>query len=261
MRVLTRGLALAAALGAASAFADAAADSNAAPPHVAAQTEPVVHMSKEPRHEVVFESGTTRVQDVQIPPGDTTLFHTHDHAVLYVPIGSSRTRSQVLGEAWSGGGTAPGRGRDSSGAAGATPGRLSSNPNYVEKPVTHRVNNIGDSLFRLIAVGNLSTGADGNTDDVSGLGAKPEVLNKYYRAYRVSLAAGQSTAAHRHAWPVVVVQQTAGQLTIEGSESATTTEPGKFAFHDGSSMHQVKNTGTSAVEMIEVELRGGSAKP
>jgi hypothetical protein len=66
--------------------------------------DPVVHMSKEPRHRVVFESGTIRVQDIQIPPGDTTLFHTHDHAVLYVPISSSRTRSQPLGGDWTGGG-------------------------------------------------------------------------------------------------------------------------------------------------------------
>lgn len=241
MRVLTTGLAVAIAVSAIAA----------------PQGDPVVHMSKEPRHKVVFEAGTARVQDVQIPPGDTTLFHTHDHAVLYVPIGSSRTRSQVLGEEWSGGGAARGAAATS---APATPGRLSSITNYVEKPVTHRVNNIGDSLFRLIAVGNLSKGTDADTDDVSGLGAKPEVLNKYYRAYRVSLPAGQSTAAHKHAWPVVVVQQTAGQLAIEGSANATTTEPGKFAFHDGSGTHQVKNTGRSAVEIVEVELRGGSGK-
>lgn len=250
MRVLMTALALAIAVGGAAAQ----------------QGDPVVHMSKEPRHKVVFESGTTRVQDVQIPPGDTTLFHVHDNAVLYVPIGSSRTRSQVLGEDWSGGGAATGRGGTATAAAPSaapaapTPGRVSSITSYVEKPVTHRVNNIGASLFRLIAVGNLSKGADVDTDDVSGLGAKPEVVNKYYRAYRVSLPAGQSTAAHKHAWPVVVVQQTAGQTTIEGSIKSTTSEPGTFAFHDGSGTHQVKNTGASTVEIIEVELRGGSPK-
>ena len=177
---------------------------------IAQQGDPVVHMSKEPRHKVVFEQGTTRVQDVQIPPGDTTLFHIHDNAVLYVPIGSSRTRSQVLGQEWGGGsasgaGNAPARGA----AAPAGPGRVTSTISYVEKPVTHRVNNVGDGLFRLIAIGNLSQGTDLDTDDMSGLSTKPEMLNKYYRAHRVSLAPGASTPPHKHAWPVVVVQQTA----------------------------------------------------
>ena len=232
-----------------------------APPLRAQQGDPVVHMSKEPRHKVVFEQGTTRVQDVQIPPGDTTLFHVHDNAVLYVPISSSRTRSQVLGQEWSGGsasgaGNTPARGAATPGG----PARITSTITYVEKPVTHRVNNFGDGLFRLIAIGNLSRGADVETDDISGLSTKPEMLNKYYRAHRVSLAPGASTPPHKHAWPVVVVQQTAGQLTIDGSTKATTGEPGTFAFHDGSGTHQVRNTGSGTTDVIEVELRGAAPK-
>jgi hypothetical protein len=240
MRVLTMGLALAVTVG-------------------AAQTDPVVHMSKEPRHKVVFESGTIRVQDVQIPSGDTSLFHIHDHALLYVPISGSPTRTQALGQEWRGGGA-------SASSAGkmattpVTPGRVTSNTTYVENPITHRVQNIGNGLFRLIAVGNLSKGADVETDDLSGLSPKPEMINRYYRAYRVSLAPGQSTAAHKHAWPVVLVQQTGGHLAIEGSSKATTTEAGKFAFHDGTGTHTVTNTGTTPAEFVEVEVRGSAPK-
>ena len=63
-------------------------------------------LSGEPRHHVVYESPSTRIHDIQIPPGDTTLFHTHDTAILYVPIARSTNRSQVLGAEWSGGGAA-----------------------------------------------------------------------------------------------------------------------------------------------------------
>lgn len=227
----------------------------------AQQADPVVHMSKEPRHKVVFEQGTTRVQDVQIPPGDTSLFHIHDNAVLYVPISASRTRSQLLGLEWTGGGpSGAGPASPRGAAAPLGPGRVTSTITYVEKPITHRVNNFGDGLFRLIAIGNLSQGSDADADDLSGLSTKPEMLNKYYRAYRVSLAAGASTPPHTHAWPVVVVQQTAGQLTIDGSTKATTREPGQFAFHDGSGSHQVTNSGTATTDAIEVELRGGAAR-
>lgn len=233
-------------------------------------SEPVVHMSKEPRHKVMFEAGTTRVQDVQIPAGDTSLYHVHDHALLYVPISSSRVRTQVLGADWGGGGrdgaaNAAGArggaaGPASSGTPSSAPGRVTSTTSYADTPLTHRVGNVGVSLYRLIAIGNLSTGSDASTDDVSGLGASPEIVNRYYRAFRVSLASEASTAPHKHAWPVVVVQQTAGELTIDGSSHATTTEPGKFAFHDGSGTHLVKNTGRVTTEFVEVELRGGSAR-
>ncbi len=240
----------------------------------AQQGDPVVHMSKEPRHKVVFESGTTRVQDVQIPADDTSLYHIHDHALVYVPLSNSRIRTQQLGQEWSGGGAArDGAGGRSGGASvqsdgrsGAAPGapsgagRVTTNTSYPQAPITHRVGNVGDNLYRLIAIGNLSTGSDAPDDDVSGLGSTPEILNRYYRVFRVSLPSGQSTAVHKHAWPVVVVQQTAGRLTIDAASAAQTTEPGKFAFFDATGSHTVKNTGPTTVDVIEVELRGGKAR-
>lgn len=224
--------------------------------------DPVVHMSKEPRHVVVFEAGTVRVQDIQIPPGDTTLYHTHDHAVLYVPISSSRTRSQLMGQEWSGGG-----GDNASGGPGARasappqvqlPGRVSSPASYVEKPMTHRVNNVGDNLFRLIAIGNLSGGTNSNVDDVAGFTLTPELLNRYYRAYRLSLVPGQATAPHSHAWPVVVVQQTAGAVGTDQTDKVTRL-PGQYMVHE-SGPHQVKNVGASNVDVIEIEVRGAATK-
>lgn len=233
----------------------------------AQQGDPVVHMSKEPRHKVMFETGTTRVQDVQIPAGDTSLYHIHDHPLLYVPISGSRIRTQVLGSDWGGGAARDGdrAGRASAPPAARTPalpGRVTSTTSYADTPVTHRVGNIGDTLYRVIAIGNLSKGAEADTDDVSGLGVTPEIVNRYYRAFRVSLAPGDFTALHKHAWPVVLVQQTAGQIEVENAYKAITgmTAPGSFAFDDGSGTHRVQNTGRSTTEFIEVELRGGSPR-
>lgn len=225
-------------------------------------TQGPVPIVQEPRHKVVFESGTTRVQDVQIPPGDTTLYHIHETAILYVPISRSQTRSQVLGEEWGGEGraAAPSPAPVPLPPTTEGPGRVNSITSYIEKPVTHRVNNFGSSLFRLIAISNLSKGSDADGDDVSGLSAKPELLNRFYRAHRVALAPSQSTASHRHATPVVVVLQTPGRIAVDGSADAEVGDPGKFAFHDGSGTHQVKNLGSAPVELIEVELRGGTPR-
>ncbi len=67
------------------------------------QDEKVVPVHEEPRHRLVFDSPVARVLDIQIPPGDTTLFHTHSNPILYVNMSSSQTRSQTLGQEWSGG--------------------------------------------------------------------------------------------------------------------------------------------------------------
>lgn len=224
-----------------------------------------VPIAREPRHQVVYESGTTRVQDVQIPRGDTTLYHIHDTAILYVPISRSQTRSQVLGQDWSGGESAAPVARSATAPLSARralggSGRVSSIISYVDEPVAHRVHNVGDTLFRLIAVSNLSKGSDTVADDVSGLAGRPEVLNRYYRVHRVTLGPGQATAAHRHATPVVIVQQTAGRAGVEGPAPTELAAPGAFAFHDDSGPHVLRNIGGAPVDLIEVELRGGSAK-
>jgi hypothetical protein len=216
---------------------------------VAAQDPPPVPLAQEPRHHVVFESPSTRIHDIQIPPGDTTLFHTHDTAILYVPIARSTTRSQVLGAEWSGGGAAPV-------AAPARPQRVNSVTTYVEKAYTHRVNNVGPSLFRLIGIANRTAGANGASDDRSGLSATPELENNWYRAHRVVIKAGDATPPHKHATPVVVVMQTTGTAVSESPAWNPINGPGDFAWHTGDGDHVVRNRGANEIELVEVEVRG-----
>ncbi len=65
-----------------------------------APAEKIVPVFEEPRHHLIVDTPTLRILDIQIPPGDTTLFHMHNSAMIYVPISSSRTRNQNLGEEW-----------------------------------------------------------------------------------------------------------------------------------------------------------------
>lgn len=218
----------------------------------------VVPIDDEPRHHKVYDSGTTRVLDVQVPAGDMTLFHTHRTVILYVPISRSQTRTQVFGEDWRGG-TATAAPLPP-GSANDRPGTVTSNTTYIDKPFTHRLHNFGDNLYRLFAVVNLSAGSESETDDVSGLSAKPELVNRWYRAHRVVLAAGESSTLHRHTTPVVVVQQTAGRVVSEGSAKRELSAPAMFSVHDGPGMHHVRNTGTGPVDVIEVEVRGATTK-
>ena len=61
-----------------------------------------VPVSREPRHRVVFENAQFRILDVRIPPGETTLDHTHEHDVVTVAMTSgAETRTQSPGQPWS----------------------------------------------------------------------------------------------------------------------------------------------------------------
>ena len=216
-------------------------------------SDTAVPLYQEPRHHVVYDSPAMRIHDIQIPPGDTTLFHTHDTAILYVPIARSTNRSQVLGAEWSGGAAAA---PAAAPVASDRPQRVNSVTTYVEKPFTHRVNNIGASLFRLIGIANRTAGATNAADDISGLSTKPELENNWYRAHRVVIKPGEATAAHKHATRVVVVMQTAGTAVSESPAWSPINGPGDFTWHTGPGDHVVRNRGANEIELVEVEVRG-----
>ncbi len=225
---------------------------------------PVYH---EPHHRMVFQAGPARILDGQIPPGDSSLFHTHDHPILYITLSSSQVKTDVLGESE----PPPGRGQAGRGAEGRGTGRgrgappalqnavapsvrVGSTTSYIEHPVTHRLSNVGDRLFRFIAVINESAGSDAAQTE-TGFAGEPELANHWFRAYRFSLAPRETTPGHRHTTPTALVQVSDGQALAVGPMKWELNEPGRWAWFDAGDAHDVRNVGTTRVEFIEVEIR------
>jgi hypothetical protein len=222
----------------------------------AEQDERAVPVHEEPRHRPVFETAGTRVLDVQIPPGDTTLFHTHSDPILYVTMSSSQTRSQNAGAEWSAAAAStPAAANDAPAIAPTTPpGRMFSVTTYAERPQTHRVNNLGPSLFRLIGITNASKG-DTHEGASAGFEAAAEISNPWFRGYRYVLRNGES-AEHRHANPVaVVIAAGAGTVDVDSpAKSWKADRPGFLAFVEANTRH-VLNSGALHTEILEVEVR------
>src|SRR5688572_21838426 len=143
----------------------------------------VVPVHHEPHHRQVFQYGPMRILDLQIPPNDTSWFHSHEWPVLYMTLSTSQTRTQILGSEWGGRGAGRGAGAGQrpggpprGGAAppgaagrGAGPGasagpRATSTTSYAQEPVTHRLENIGTGLFRAMVVVNETQGDDTATE-------------------------------------------------------------------------------------------------
>jgi len=222
---------------------------------------PIVPVFHEPHHRQVFQHGPMRILDLQLPPGDISWFHSHESPVLYVTLSTSRTRTQNLGQDWGGGGAGRG-GAGRGNAPAATPPttppapRATSTTSYAQQPVTHRLQNMGDGLFRAMVVINETSGDEATSATDAGFASNPELTNKWFRAYRIVLEPGQKTEPHVHRAPVAVFQVTAGKALGAGAMTWEFNEPGQWAFFDAGDRHDVRNAGDGRVELIEVEVRG-----
>ncbi len=191
----------------------------------------IVKILQEPRHRLVHRDGDIYVLDIQINPGDMTLQHTHDAAILYNFISS---------------GTGP------------SGGRVTSNTEYVAKNFTHQVSNEGPGLFRIIALTNYGPPiADLKNDRPTGMGSEPQIENAWLRAYSITLEPGKSTELQMHRNPSLIVQVGEGLAHVTREDGLTTelTAMGSWVWRNARSTYQVRNVGTAPVKIVINEAR------
>lgn len=206
---------------------------------VAAQAP--VPVANEPRHHLKFENQYVRVFDVQVPPGDTTLFHTHSNDYLFVSIGDATLKAEVMG---------------------AQPGDLivkDGDTRYTKAPITHRVSNIGKSLFRNITIEVLKSpgiAADNQSKEISG---HTLVLdNERVHAERVVIEPGKSIPTHTHHRSGLGVCVSGAEIQIESPGQKPRTvkfESGGFQWLDGPVTHSMKNVGKTRFEAIHIDWK------
>lgn len=190
-----------------------------------------VNILQEPRHRSVYTDGDIRLLDVQINPGDTTLPHTHDPAILYTFISNGE---------------------------GPLNGRVSSVTTYVDEHYTHRVSNEGPGLFRIIAMASYAAPYEHAVIPVIGLSQEPQLENTWFRSFRLELAAGESSADLTHGYPVAIVQVTEGLLHVSRADGITTElkAAGDWAWRTAGQRYQIYNkTDGPVVVVINEGLR------
>ena len=127
---------------------------------------------------------------------------------------------------------------------------------YAERAVTHRIHNNGTGLYRALGVINETQGGDeAVTEEAAGFSGKAETTNRWFRIHRVALAPGEKTSAHQHKAPVVLLQDSTGKGLATGPATFEFNEPGQWGFFDTGARHEIANTGTERLELLEVEVR------
>ena len=201
----------------------------------------VVMVQDEPRHHQVFHQGAVRILDVQIPPGEMTLYHTHDTAILYVPISISPTDTQILGQEWLGV-----KSTDRSRFEGLV---VASDTSYALKPLTHRVKNVGNRLFRLIAITN---GAKPGAPAGARPAGRSVLSSNWYDATEVVLQGGNQTEWQTAHAPTVIVRQGEGDTQVEGADaSKTLAAPGTWTFVPAGDRYRLFSKAGSRVVVIQ----------
>ncbi len=146
-----------------------------------AADDPIVPIIDEPRHRVLWGNSSMHILDLRIPPGDTTLFHTHDSPIFYITIQNSSIRTQQLGEEWQ---VRPVRNLDA--------GAVRINEAYLAEPVTHRVNNIGTNTVRSVLILNeRGTSRNPQINVRESLPGIPEIDSTWFSQSRINLEGGQ----------------------------------------------------------------------
>jgi hypothetical protein len=211
----------------------------------AAQEEVPVPMTKAPFHLPVFHNDYVTVLNVNVLPGRTTGYHIHSFDQVSVNIGAADMTNQDFGSNMV---SKPQRG---------TAGRATFT-DYVKNGMhTHKAVNVGPTPFHNISV--LFTGRASGIAPAARSGPyKQEIDNTRVRAWRLTLQPGESAPAITQNAPGLRIIVRGGEFTeLAPGQPGRAMGPsaGDFFWQDAGATRGVKNTGTTPVEFVELEIK------
>jgi quercetin dioxygenase-like cupin family protein len=211
----------------------------AVPLSAGAQDAPVP-VDQEPLHKMVLKNDYVEVMRVTLPPGQSTLLHTHSHDGVAVRLSESVISMDVPGKA-------------SSGPRAQRAGDVSAQ-SYAKAPFTHRVNNVGTTPFDVLDIEILRRPEGPPTEAITA----PAAEHDSARVYRWELAPGAKTPEHRHRRPYLIVAATAMQLHMQAPDGREMEHPvvaGDVHWVDQAVTHVLTNSGQAAGVLVEVEVK------
>ena len=121
-------------------------------------------------------------------------------------------------------------------------------------PTYHRVVNRGTTPFEVIDIEFLKRPDGPSTASI----APPAAENPSARAFKWALAPGASTPLHTHERPYLIIAATPMQLSMKSPDGASMDHPvkaGDLHWIDSKVTHALRNSGTEAGVIVEVELK------
>lgn len=212
-----------------------------------------IPVTKEPHHHVVFENAQFRIMDVNVPPGESTVDHSHDRDLVTVAMSNgAEVRTQTAGQQWAD------RPRRSVGDIDTT--------EYAGKVSTHKFETKGTTAYQLFAVENLKASGWSATPPVSGAGTTLAKESRSFRVYTVALGQDRQQTSHTHAVPTIVVLLS-GKVMSEGPDEKAKANapapvglkqidrPGQWVLVPAGDAHHLVRLGKDESQIVEIEVR------
>jgi hypothetical protein len=212
-----------------------------------------VPLSKDPTHKLAFENAQFRIFDVNVPPKQSSLEHRHELDVATISMTDGPdTRIQVSGQPW--------------GAPAKRPLGDTRVTEYVGKPLSHKIENMGGNAYQLFAVENLHKSGWSAAAPASGLGTKMTADSRAFRVYDVRLALSTAQTSHTHMVPTIAVL-VSGKVMSDGPDKQAKAnapaavglkqldQPGQWVLVPAGDTHHLVRLGTNDARIVEIEVR------
>jgi len=209
-------------------------------PFAAQEASAPVPVENDPLHHVVLKNEPVVVIHLTLPPGERTLYHTHSHDRVAIPLSTTSITQQVLNEKE----TAP-----SPSEVGAFSALTLAGSSY-----THRVHNVGSVAYEVLDVELLERPRTPSPAVAAAVAAE----NPSARIYDWVLAPGAATSMHTHVRPYLIVATTGFTLKMTAPDGQALTHDvkrGDFHWVDAKVTHTLANAGTAEGQIVEVELK------
>jgi hypothetical protein len=218
----------------------------AAVPAFSQSEEKGVPIVQAPFHVPAMKNEYGTVLIINIPPGRNTGYHIHSQDSFSVNIEAADMTNQNLGSSQV---SAPNR---------AQTGRILFTPYYKDGERTHKATNVGPTHFHNVSFLFSSRTPHGFTPSTRPAGYEQIDDNARYRAWRLVLQPGQSVPAFKQGAPGLRVIVSGGELTesVPGQpDRGMKPRDGQYFWQDAGITRAVKNTGTTPLNIVEVELK------
>jgi hypothetical protein len=202
--------------------------------------ESIVPIEEEPQHRLKFQNQHVRLFDVLLPPGYKGLWHFHVYDGVFVNIEAAPTNEQVLGA-----------------DPVDRPPRIIGDTyffGYGKKPKVHRVNNTGDSNYRVTDT-EIVRGCGGFAPVKDGEGQTLILDNERVRVTRIMIGPGERLSLHPPCGMLVSVSGGRLKLNAPGGEEQITLQPAGFKWRDQSSALEIVNAGSEVFHAVDIVVK------
>jgi len=199
-----------------------------------------VPVEEEPLHKVEFKNDAVTVMHLVLPPGQSTLFHTHTHDRVAIGLSATSITQQKINEP---------EGPETPTKPGDVSALTLDGASF-----THRVHNVGKTPYDVLDIEPAQRPKIPSPD----VAATVAVETPSARVYNWVLAPGATSPMHTHMRPYVIVSVTAMNLKMtspDGQAASHEVGAGDFRWVDARITHNLANIGTSPGQIIEVELK------